>query len=185
MNISEASIPVINSNELTCVSITHMVGTMAYFAFDNGSPPLGWLYCNGSAVSRTAYSNLFSKIGTVFGAGDGSTTFNVPDTRGRFLRCCPLGSSRDPDSSRSVGSTQGFGARRLYGDTDNWQRDYDRRSWYGGTQGSLYNVHYNGSTDSGDGGDTCGRWDMDSERQSNTGSEFRPKNHALVCCIKY
>ncbi len=49
--------------------------------------PNGWLLCDGSAVSRTTYADLFDMIGTTFGAGDGSTTFNVPDLRGRF----PLG----------------------------------------------------------------------------------------------
>lgn len=45
--------------------------------------PSGWLMCNGAAVSRTTYATLFSVIGTTYGAGDGSTTFNVPDLRGR------------------------------------------------------------------------------------------------------
>jgi microcystin-dependent protein len=43
----------------------------------------GWLLCNGSAVSRTTYASLFDAIGTAYGAGDGSTTFNLPDLRGR------------------------------------------------------------------------------------------------------
>lgn len=47
--------------------------------------PDGFLLCNGSAVSRTTYANLFSKIGTTFGSGDGSTTFNVPDLRDRYI----------------------------------------------------------------------------------------------------
>ena len=47
------------------------------------SPPSGWLFCDGSAVSRTTYADLYNVIGTEFGAGDGSTTFNVPDLRGR------------------------------------------------------------------------------------------------------
>lgn len=45
------------------------------------SAPTGWLLCDGSAVSRTTYAGLFSAIGTTFGTGDGSTTFNVPDLR--------------------------------------------------------------------------------------------------------
>ena len=45
--------------------------------------PDGWLLCNGQAVSRSTYARLFAAIGTVFGVGDGSTTFNVPDFRGR------------------------------------------------------------------------------------------------------
>lgn len=47
--------------------------------------PDGFLLCNGSAVSRTTYANLFSKIGTTYGAGDGSTTFNLPDLRDRYI----------------------------------------------------------------------------------------------------
>jgi microcystin-dependent protein len=49
------------------------------------SPQTGWLLCDGSAVSRTTYSGLFSVVGTTWGTGDGSTTFNVPDLRGRTL----------------------------------------------------------------------------------------------------
>lgn len=47
--------------------------------------PRGWLYCDGSAVSRKTYSRLFEIIGTAFGAGNGSTTFNIPDLRGRVI----------------------------------------------------------------------------------------------------
>ncbi len=47
------------------------------------TPPSGWLVCNGAEISRTAYAGLFAAIGTVFGNGDGITTFNLPDLRGR------------------------------------------------------------------------------------------------------
>lgn len=47
--------------------------------------PDGWLLCNGAAVSRTTYANLFAVIGTKYGTGDGSTTFNLPNLAGRFL----------------------------------------------------------------------------------------------------
>ena len=47
------------------------------------APPTGWLICDGSAVSRSAYANLFTAISTTFGAGDGSTTFNLPDMQNR------------------------------------------------------------------------------------------------------
>ena len=60
-------------------------GTLVSFA--GSSVPTGWLRCDGAAVSRTVYAGLYSAIGTTFGTGDGSTTFNVPDLRGRF----PLG----------------------------------------------------------------------------------------------
>lgn len=55
-------------------------------AFGGTSPPAGWLFCNGAPVSRGSYSNLFAAIGTTWGAGDGASTFNLPDLSGRFLR---------------------------------------------------------------------------------------------------
>ena len=51
------------------------------------SIPEGYLYCDGSAISRTAYPELFAAIGTVWGEGDGAETFNIPDLRGIFVRC--------------------------------------------------------------------------------------------------
>lgn len=50
------------------------------------SPPSDWLICNGTAISRTLYANLFSVIGTTYGVGDGSTTFNIPNLAGRVAR---------------------------------------------------------------------------------------------------
>lgn len=49
------------------------------------SAPTGWLLCDGSAVSRTTYANRYNLVGTTFGAGNGSTTFNLPDLRGRSI----------------------------------------------------------------------------------------------------
>ena len=70
------------------------VGTVAMHA---GARPGGWLNCNGSAVSRTTYPELFTAIGTRYGAGDGATTFNLPDLRGRvplgFNAAYPLGAT--------------------------------------------------------------------------------------------
>ena len=59
--------------------------TGSMLQFGGGSAPTGWLLCDGSAVSRTgAYADLFGVIGTAYGAGDGATTFNLPDLRGRM-----------------------------------------------------------------------------------------------------
>lgn len=63
--------------------------------YGGASAPTGWLLCDGTAVSRTTYARLFSILSTTFGAGDGSTTFNVPDLRGRF----PLGADNMGGSS--------------------------------------------------------------------------------------
>lgn len=56
------------------------------FPYAGSAAPDGWLLCDGSAISRTIYSRLFNIIGTTYGSGDGSTTFNVPNTQGIFLR---------------------------------------------------------------------------------------------------
>jgi microcystin-dependent protein len=64
-----------------------VVPTGAILPYGGGSAPSGWLLCDGAAVSRTTYDDLFTAIGTAYGVGDGSTTFNVPDLRGRY----PLG----------------------------------------------------------------------------------------------
>ena len=63
--------------------------------------------CDGRAISRTTYSTLYNLIGTSFGVGDGSTTFNIPDYRGLFLRGWDGGSNRD--SGRTYGSIQSSG----------------------------------------------------------------------------
>lgn len=53
--------------------------------FGGAAAPTGWLVCDGSAVSRTTYASLFTAIGTTYGAGNGTTTFNLPDLRGRMV----------------------------------------------------------------------------------------------------
>lgn len=60
-----------------------IIPTGSIFEFAGITIPNGWLLCDGAAVSRTAYNALFAMIGTAYGAGDGSTTFNVPDRRDR------------------------------------------------------------------------------------------------------
>lgn len=72
--------------------------------YAGSSAPSGWLLCNGQAVSRTTYSALFAIIATTYGTGDGSTTFNVPDLRGEFLR--GLDGGRGVDTGRTLGSAQ-------------------------------------------------------------------------------
>lgn len=70
-------------------------------------PPQGYLYCNGAAVSRTVFINLFNAIGTAYGAGDGFTTFNVPETRGWFLRGQNDATGYDPDAGGRYALTAG------------------------------------------------------------------------------
>ena len=76
--------------------------------FGGGTAPSGWLECNGQAVSRSTYSDLFAIVGTIYGAGDGSTTFNVPDLQGRVI----MGeggntANRTPADLENIGDTFG------------------------------------------------------------------------------
>lgn len=73
-------------------------GTLVPYA--GASAPGGWLFADGSAQSRTTYATLFGVIGTTYGAGDGSTTFNLPDVRGRV----PVGKGTNGDVSALAAS---------------------------------------------------------------------------------
>ena len=72
--------------------------------FGGAVAPTGWLFCDGAAVSRETYAALFAAIGVVWGAGDGSTTFNLPDARGRSAMGAGQGSSL---TARTLGATLG------------------------------------------------------------------------------
>ena len=78
------------------------VPTGTIVAYGGTSAPSGWLLCDGAAVSRNTYARLFSVLGTTYGAGDGSTTFNLPDLRQRF----PLGKAASGTGS-TLGATGG------------------------------------------------------------------------------
>lgn len=80
----------------------NVAGMVAFFA--RASAPAGWLVCDGSLVSRAAYPALFAAVGVVFGAGDGVSTFGLPDLRGEFVR--GLDGGRGVDAGRVFGSLQ-------------------------------------------------------------------------------
>lgn len=79
----------------------------AVMPFAMATPPSGWLECNGAAVSRTTYATLFAAISTVYGVGNGSTTFNLPDLRGEFVRGWDHGAGNDPDAATRTNSGGG------------------------------------------------------------------------------
>jgi hypothetical protein len=139
-----------------------LVPAGAVVSFAMNTAPTGYLKCDGSAVSRSTYADLFTAIGTTFGSGNGSTTFNLPELRGEFVRGWDDG--RGIDSGRAFGSAQGdqFGAH-----THTYQRNIDGGSGQpGGSGGSLSTLN-TGSA----GGIT-------------NSSETRPRNIALLYCIK-
>jgi len=92
------------SGNLSFAALPQAVPTGSVHMMATTTAPSGYLKCNGAAVSRTTYADLFAIIGTTHGAGDGSSTFNVPDLRGEFVR--GWDDSRGVDSGRSFGSSQ-------------------------------------------------------------------------------
>ncbi len=93
------------------VIIGSEIGTVSAFAMP--APPTGWLVCDGSAVSRTDYADLFATIGTVWGVGDEISTFNLPDLRGEFIRGFDNG--RGVDDGRVFGTSQLDQMQRITG----------------------------------------------------------------------
>lgn len=104
-------------------------GMIVPFAGPVENIPAGWVLCDGAPLSRSEYSGLFTAIGVCWGTGDGSSTFNIPDLRGMFLRGVSGESGNDPDaedrvllkdnggnSGNNVGSYQGDAIRNIKGD---------------------------------------------------------------------
>lgn len=76
----------------------------AIMDFAMGTPPVGWLSCDGALVSRATYAALFAAIGTTWGAGDGTTTFQLPDMRGYFRRS--VGTNSDGSAAGAFATKQ-------------------------------------------------------------------------------
>lgn len=136
----------------------------AVVAFAQNSAPDGWLKCNGAAVSRSVYAKLYLSIGTTFGAGDGSTTFNLPDLRGEFVR--GWDDARGVDAGRAFGSAQ---ADELKSHTH--QQLYQNVDLAAAVDGSLQRQ--------------VGGVNDDRLTSATGGSETRPRNIAMLYCIKY
>jgi hypothetical protein len=135
-------------------------GEICWFAMSTA--PAGFLKANGSAVSRTTYAALFAAIGTTFGVGDGSTTFNVPDLRGEFVRSWDDG--RGVDSGRAIGSAQADAFK-----------SHQHTSFL-----------YNGGSSVGVGAPATNIADNNGQLTGATGgTETRPRNIALLACIRF
>jgi len=135
-------------------------GTIGYFGYT--SAPTGWLKANGAAISRTTYATLFASIGTTFGSGNGSTTFNIPDLRGYFPRGWDDGAG--VDSGRAIGSSQ----------ADDFKSHQHFISGFG-----------NGSDLNGGPLADSGVRPAVYTSSAAGGTETRPKNIALLACIKF
>lgn len=153
---TKANITYVDSQVTTAVP----AGTIITVA--KNTAPSGYLKANGALLSRTTYSDLFAQIGTTFGAGDGSTTFALPDLRGYF--------PRGWDDGRGIDTGRVFGSN----------------------QADEFKSHYHTETASSFSGAGSGGPAFSAVNSSPTvntssvgGTETRPKNIALLYCIKY
>lgn len=166
-------------------------GMIAPFAGPADKIPAGWLLCDGSAVSRSEYVNLYKAIGIAWGEGNGSTTFNLPDLRGMFLRGVSGDSDNDPDKSsrgmlknyggntgNNVGSYQGDAIRNITGKTNGAWSDYSCEGAFRNTGEKNQGTFYSWSN-------CWSRLVFDASLQVPTGGDNRPKNVYVTYIIKY
>jgi len=150
-------------------------------SFAMNSAPTGWLNCDGATISRTTYSVLFAAIGTTYGAGDGTSTFLVPDLRGEFLRGWDNG--RGVDASRAFGSNQGDAIRNILAAFGNIRVALGLSPRATATGAAAVALGAT-SQDNGNGGAAVGNFTFDASRTVPTAADNRPRNIALLFCIK-
>lgn len=154
------------------------VGAIYWYPVE--TPPEGTLVCNGGAVSRTAYAELFAVLGIKYGAGDGSTTFNLPDLRGKFVR-------GTGGNAAALGVAQGDAIRNITGHMTVCDEKYKYL-----LGANLSGAFFPDKNKSGIGtlGSISGVLEtpdilFDSSRVVPTADENRPINVALLPCIIY
>jgi len=176
----------------------------AVLPFAGETAPSGWLVCDGSAVSRSTYAELYAYIGTLYGAGNGSTTFNLPNLQNQFIRGSsntrPVGNTESDQlgSHSHTGSTNTTGNHTHTGSTSSAGEHSHtfRRSDYSNDNSGPLSLNGDGSiedyTTSTAGAHTHGMSLNNAGNHSHTlninstgGSETRPQNIALLYCIKY
>ena len=168
-------------NNLLNNSLGGVVPPGTVVAWGANNTPNGYIHCNGAAISRTLYADLFAAIGTTFGGGDGSSTFNVPDLRGEHIRGF--------DDGRGVDSGRGFGS---FQDAMMPRHRHQTRSWY------LYgwgHAQVQGGSHFGWGtsneytyepfGGSSGERSIDVSGGVAEGTDLRVRTIALRYCIKF
>lgn len=188
--VSFSQLPSSPYAEVAYNAILYPAGMISPFAGPVENIPTGWMLCDGSEVSRAEYADLYNAIGVCWGTGDGSTTFNLPDLRGMFLRGVSGNSGNDADANsrivlndnggntgNQVGSYQGDAIRNITGSFDTasdrfvatgpFQWTNTKRSTNGGGMGGQWDIIFNASL------------------AVPVGSDNRPKNVYVNYIIKY
>jgi microcystin-dependent protein len=156
--------------------VLSLTGSIVPFAMD--TQPNGWLKCDGSLINRVTYANLFNAIGITYGAGDGSTTFALPDLRGYFVR--GFGTNSDTTTSGAFAVKQSDDieshTHAAFGNTVtpaavSISETFNTVS--SGGMSNLSNISTSFSTSS-----------LNLTVLPTGGTETRPKNIAMLYCIK-
>ena len=144
-------------------SLVGITGEIRALAHDN--VPYGWFECDGAALDRQTYADLFALIGTTYGNGDEISTFNIPNLRGEFLRGWSNG--RSVDSGRALGS---------------WQTDEFKSHRH-----AAYYSHFQEAGDGTTQREASGEGSSDGSFNTSAvgGDETRPRNVAVVYIIKW
>tara|TARA_B100002019_G_scaffold273756_1_gene270111 strand:+ start:276 stop:1154 length:879 start_codon:yes stop_codon:yes gene_type:complete len=171
-------------------SIT-LIPTGMIAPFPTSGVPTGWLECNGAAVSRTTYADLFALISDDYGNGDGSSTFNLPDLRGQFIRGFANGQSTDPDRASRTDRGDGTTGDAVGTKQDHAVEQHSHRTpATSGYNGNTSNTTYYSKGGSGyssslaHGGPI---WTSSYSSNPNikvSSNETRPKNVSMLYCIK-
>ena len=168
-----------------------LVPAGSVMAYAGTSAPTGFLLCEGQAVSRTTYASLFAVLGVSHGQGDGTTTFNLPDYRGRFLRGIDGSASRDPDKAsrtamatggntgNNIGSVQADALQNITGTLQVY-------AYLTPTTGAFNRESQSGSSSNPTGtGRSSNVVSFDASRVARTSTETRPLNAYVNYIIKF
>jgi microcystin-dependent protein len=188
--------------EVATVSPPMPAGTVVSFMGDEDKVPAGWLLCDGREVNRSDYPALYAVIGTAWGYGNNSTTFNLPDLRGVFERGVSGTSGKDADvenrvplkeggkGGNNVGSYQGDAIRNITGYMQHIQ-GWDNQTLF---RGAIYGTEVNNHSSWEDNATAATRLNFDANYGSSTdnpmaghanGADIRPKNVYVYKIIKF
>ncbi len=164
---------VMTANDKTKLDNLDNVPSGAVVAFARPTPPTGWLRANGATISRSTYAAIFASIGTRFGSGNGSTTFRLPDLRGEFIR--GLDDGRNIDTGRVLGSVQLDAIQNISGV---FEVEAVAKSATGVFRTTNSGTRHTGGNNFGS------RVTLEVGRVARVANETRPRNIALLYCIK-
>lgn len=160
------------TDEKLANGVSMPIGTVLQVASTN--VPSGWLSCDGSAISRETYSNLYAVVGDSFGEGDGATTFNVPDLRGVFVRIWDNGAGNDPDAASRTALNTGGATGDNVGSYQADEYESHTHQYSAFAAGATYELSLG-----------TGVASAAPDTVASGGNETRPKNVYLNAIIKY